>query len=1466
MLIKVMADSGRRIAWTDRKNGYFQFLFGKKNDENGYFRGSTKFLNGFTSCGKELSEAKFTEVLPYGFKSVFEKSFIEAALLLEEQAFYLNSNAELGIQKIVPTMLLEETLPLEGKEPKSNREELEKQVKSDSVWTEKNCDGVKVISSNKGVAVAADFDFDFSAKDEDLILCRKQDSANSEEPFSGDGWYVAFETNENSAIEKAVRLAKQKGIVAHKKLIDEFLGKFNADFGDKKFNESIQWARFSAWQLATKDHGSNYRGIWAGLPWFRDNWGRDTFISLCGTLLISGCFDEAKDVLLGFADFQDLNKDSPTYGRIPNRYRDEKDVIYNTADGTLWFIRALWEYVQYSGDVSIISQLENTVNTALFAEMDRCDEHGFLMHADADTWMDARIEGNEPLSPRGNRANDVQALWFTALKIGAEMQRLLCNNEKADSYDFIAERVKKSFLEYFWNKDCNALADCLPEGGYGEWIKDMRVRPNQLFTFMVPSVLDLRPEEYFVEKNIADNIIKNVERELVNPFGLYSLSPEDPLFHPEHENPKWYHKDAAYHNGTIWEWNTGAYITASVLSSNGILGEKASSILQNYSKMIQEIGCAGSLSENIHARPDSNGNPKLSGTFSQAWSVAEFNRNITMDLLGFHPELVQKKIKFCPCLPANCKEAKAILPFGNGWSFEAQIKRKGENYHCYVKWNVENLDSLENFPELSLNEIKIKPNEEYEILTPAKYKNKEEKHFSLEKFGTPAKWITSPFAKQNLNNEFCGSEHKKDYLFNLIKSGRMNSKCSGGKNTGALEWYFDSKEFEEKYHTDIELGAIYKKTGTTFRLWAPTAKAVSVSFFADGENSVAEKTVDLQRLSEKGKLGVWEATVKGDLHGKYYLYTVLVHGVEQISSDPYAKACGVNGKRSMVVDMSRTNPDGWDSVKVPVVKTPSDVVAYEAHIADITSSPDWNGDKRIQRTFLGAAQSGTTYNGVPTGFDHIKSLGVTHVQLLPVFDFRSIDEKTVNDPIVKNRILFGNFNWGYDPENYACVEGSYSTNPYDGSVRIKEFKQLVKNYADAGIGIIMDVVYNHVNDGIHQGLGTSVPGYFYRVEGYSGAGEDTASEHSMFRKYMVDTLCFWLKEYKLCGFRFDLMGLHDVVTMNAIHDALHKIKSDVLIYGEGWDMYRAGKFDGASQVNCEKLHGIGFFNDAMRCGIKGPIFDDKQKGFVHDGSGREAVKFGIVGATKHPQIQYDKIEGTAAPKPWGKETWLSVNYTEIHDNITLRDKLFMVEQDKPEEYLDQMQKMAISLVILAEGYPILHAGMEFCRSKEVPEDIKATKQIFYEYGISDDGRHFILHNTYNVCDRINNLDWKRCSEKQNVVNYVKNLIKLRKEHPAFRLATDEDCEKVLRFIDNKSAGLPEQVLAWELDGSKCGDSWKKIVVVANPFTSDVKFELNGKGTWKLVTDGKQFAENSAALEDGSVVTVATKTVAVYALQ
>ncbi len=1465
MHIKIQNGAKRRFAFTDRRDGYFQFLYGAANQENGYHRGNKYYIKNFSCLGHALSEAESIRVYPYGFRALFEKSRLDVSLLLDEGAFYIATDRNAGLEGIDPTEVIEKVI--EDKESEQENVTAKKEVievHSEPEWKMDVVDGIYVLSAGCGIAVAAEFKFYHAVKENgiELIVSDGKSLELSDKPFESLGWYLAFEDTEEAALEKVLRLVKTKGIETHKKQIDDFLGKIVFDCDDKRFNEAVQWARFSAWQLATKDHGSGYRGIWAGLPWFRDNWGRDTFISLCGTLLASGCFEEAKDVLLGFAGFQDIKVKSPSYGRIPNRYRDENDVIYNTIDGTLWFIRALWEYVQYSGDVQILDKLRETVEIALDAEYGRCDGHGFLMHGDADTWMDARIAGNEPLSPRGDRANDVQALWFTALRIGAKIERLAGNNEKACSYDGIADKVRSEFEKIFWNTDCSALADHLPEGGYGEWAKDMRVRPNQLFVISVPSVLEPEENNNFINDSIRSKVIENVDRELVSPFGLYSLSPEDPLFHPEHENPQWYHKDAAYHNGTIWEWNSGAYVSSCVLASNGVMPEKASAILQNEAKMILETGCAGSLSENIHARPDENGNPVLSGTFSQAWSVAEFVRNVVQDFAGFKPELVDSKIKFAPALPAGCDRINVVLPFGKDWSFEAVITRAGKLYKSDVIWHDPNGSAKGKILEICGK--KLVPEEQLVLETSALAGNKKAK--AVEKFQVPVHWNTAPFENHVLDNEFCGSEHKEDFLFNLIKSGRLKSKTSGGENTAALEWYFDSADFAQKYCANVTLGAVYTAHKTTFRLWAPTAKKVSVRLFKDGGNSPAYKIIDM-KCAVNGNAGVWEAEEHGDLDGVYYLYVVQMYGVEQISADPYARACGVNGTRSMVVNLEKTNPEGWEKVRTPSIKSPADVVAYEVHIADITSSPCWNGTEKNRRTFLGAAETGTSFNGEPTGFDYIKSLGVTHVQLLPVFDFRSVDEANVNSAEVKKRITFGNFNWGYDPENYACLEGSYSTDPFNGAVRIKEFKKLIKAYADAGIGIIMDVVYNHVNDGLHQALGTSVPGYFFRVEGYSGAGEDTASERLMFRKYMVDTLCYWLREYKLAGFRFDLMGLHDTETMNAIRNALVKIKKDVLIYGEGWDMYRGGKMMSACQSNSAKMPDIGLFNDAVRCGIKGPVFDDKAKGFIQDGSRREAVKFGITGATNHPQVEFEKIEGTAFPRPWSLKTWVSVNYTEIHDNMTCHDKILLVDQDKSHEYHRQLQKMAISLVLLAEGYPILHAGMEFLRTKEIPKEILAQNPVIYDVATTDDKTRSFCRNSYNVCDRINNLDWQRAYDEKETVQYVRDLIAMRKAHPAFRLATKQQCEDFLKFLDNKKEKIPEKVLAWELDGLHCNDSWKKILIVANPEETEVSLKLNGSGKWFIVTDGRNFVPEAERqiLGNGSTVSVLPKTVTVYAM-
>ncbi|MBQ5470827.1 MAG: type I pullulanase [Treponema sp.] len=1441
MELKFGPESGRRIAYTDRIAGYFEYQKGCEN--NGYYRQNKRFFNDITVGGYSISLAKEFVVKPEGFTARFEKVQAQIALLIDEQAFYIKTKNNAGIQGLCSKLVEKE----DSREYKTDTKLLQK-------WTYKKTeDGLFVTSNSSGVAIASTSEFHTSINQSVLELHLNNLEQKEIE------WYISFEETEASAIKRAVRLAKENAINAHTEKVLSFINQVQLDTGNARFDDAFKWARFSGWLLATKDHGSSYRGIWAGLPWFRDNWGRDTFISINGTLLSSGCFEEARDVLMGFAGFQDKDKESDTYGRIPNRYRDEKDVIYNTADGTLWFIRALWEYVQYAGDFTVFEQLLPTVELALDADIARADDHGFLKHGDADTWMDARLKGENPLSPRGDRANDIQALWFTALRLGALMEERAGNKQKSSTYTQMAEKVRKSFIEFFWDEEHDAMADHLPAGGLGEWAKDFRVRPNQLFAITVPSILPHGKENYLLPIDIADKIVSNVDRELVNPFGLYSLSPEDPLFHPEHENPEWYHKDAAYHNGTIWEWNSGPYISASAHQGN--MNAKAYGIIQNEAKMIMDYGCAGSLSENIHARPDANGNPKLSGTFSQAWSVAEYVRNIAQDLVGFVPRLAEGVIEINPHFPCGLKNLNARIPFGQGWNLILKIQRKPKEYRIYAEWEC---GFGENFAQatritLKINNKQILPNKSVEfVLEVPKYKG------VPEKFGVPEKWTKIGYDSHELSRPWCAAERDKDYLFNLLKSGRMNFTNGAGENTGALEWYFDSPEFEKEYTTNLELGAIYTKKKTTFRLWAPTSVWVKVLFYKDGTDSPVCKEIPLKRRTDGSNKGVWEVTVKGDLHGTYYRFKNMVFGVQNIFSDPYAKACGVNGNRSMVVDFERTNPDGWQASKSPEVKSPSDVVAYEAHIADITSSPNWNGQESLKRTYLGACKTGTQYRGMPTGFDYIKKLGITHIQFLPFFDFRSVDETQINNEEYKSRPTYGNFNWGYDPENYGVPEGSYSTDPYHGEVRIKECKQMIKAYNDAGIGVVMDVVFNHVNDGLHHGLGLSVPGYFYRVEAYSGAGEDTASERSMFRKYMVDMLCFWLKEYKLAGFRFDLMGLHDVKTMNEIKERLCEIKKDVLIYGEGWDMYHAGKMTGASQVNSAKMNEIGLFNDAVRCAIKGPLFEDTSKGFIHNGNRKESVKFGIVGATEHPQVDYKLVEGTAYPKPWSTKTWVSLNYTEIHDNITLYDKNFLTEPDKAPEYYEQLQKMAISLVLLSEGFPILHAGMEFMRTKEIPQDYLQSGATFYDVAYTKDTKRAFLRNSYSANDRINNLDWTRALEKKNVVDYVKNLIALRKEHPCLRLSTQEEVSKRLVFIDNAEEGLAEPVLAWTIDASSLGDDWSKALIIANPLEQDISYTLPASGTWKCITDGTSFDPELKFISAGEKVSVKAKGVVVFA--
>lgn len=1389
MKMTIQNDEGHFASYTDKVAGYY-------TTKSGYIRGDRCMCSAFapTFQAKDASGVKSVDVESAFCTLQSDGGSLLVSLITGEGAIFCNAEKAGGGFCIFG---VNKKLKAIESDTDPNLIHMFHKKAEDSIKTPEWKRRDNTLFATHGVALAFDGDFDWELREGDTLCIKTFGKC-----------YIAFEDDENKAVEKVLRLQKEDGFGAHCKRVEEFLSQIKTNTLNQEFDEAVKWAALHAWFLCTQTKafdGKVYSGLWAGLPWFRDNWGRDTFIALSGALLETHCLSEAKSVLLGFAHFQDLDKDSPTYGRIPNRYREGDDVIYNTVDGTLWFIRALYEYIKKSGDWAVLDEelgsgsLRNAVFRALEADSERCDGRGFLCHDEADTWMDARRCGGEALSPRGNRACDIEALWYTALKIGAIFAKKVGSEGFSKRYEFLAQKTKDSFEKYFVCPEYDMVADHLLPGGYGEWAPDTRVRPNQLFVITVPSVLEGSDAD-FVSLDVKKKILENVRRELLTPYGLYTLSPDDPLFHPHHETTQMYHKDSAYHNGTIWPWNSGVYISA-VRLVEGRLDKSALTILCNEARLIlrgSQNGnwCAGSLAENIHAVGDKAGAPILSGTFSQCWSLSEFLRNVAQDI------------------------GEGELP-----SFLAQC----------------NAESLGNASSSLLDKVDTK--------------------------------------LPSLSRDFWGSTQKKDYLMDLVHGGRMKSLCSAGENTACLEWWFDSFDFNSKYCTDAALGALYTRASTTFRLWAPTATGVLLILHRNGIERLECKKLFEPCKSEESSFGegsqketentlwrgVWEVAVEGDLHNISYEYEVLVHGVKVKSIDPYAFACTENGNTGVVVDFERTNPEGWEAVKAPVTQSPNDAVIYELHTADLSASKTWGGSDVHRKRFLGVVEGGTKYCDMPTGFDYIKALGVTHVQLLPIFDFDTVDDTS-------DRLQY---NWGYDPRNYGCLKGFYATNPYDATVRIREFKTLVQSFAAAGIGVIMDVVYNHMDSGLKTALAKVVPGYYFRVEGYSGAGEDTASEHSMFSRYMVDMTKFWLEQYKLCGYRFDLMGLHDTETMNKIADTLHAVKSDVLVYGEGWDMYRAGKVAGASMCNIVKMPKISHFNDAFRCAIKGPCNDDKKPGFVHNGSYRENIKAGLVGFTKHSQVDNSLVDLTANRGPWSSHTYTSMNYTEIHDNLTMNDKFRLVEEGRTEAYYEQLAKMAISLVLFSQGVPVIHAGQEALRTKKIPPQLMDRRSTFCsDVATESDGMTCYVRNSYNCPDGINELDWARIYNKRGLVEYVKLLIKLRKSHKAFRMSEQFDVSRFVRFIDNKSCNLPQNVIACTLDGAGVGDSWHTILLLANPYSKDTGYTLparsvftNGsEGEWFVATDGAMFCPEDCRVKGAKgeqYVNLSPKTVSVF---
>ncbi len=600
-------------------------------------------------------------------------------------------------------------------------------------------------------------------------------------------------------------------------------------------------------------------------------------------------------------------------------------------------------------------------------------------------------------------------------------------------------------------------------------------------------------------------------------------------------------------------------------------------------------------------------------------------------------------------------------------------------------------------------------------------------------------------------------------------------------------------------YTGADLGLTYSANRSAFRIWSPPADNAQLLLYIDGITDTASQIVQMK----KSVNGTWTASLPGDQKGVFYAFRVHIDKKwSQAVPDPYVKAVGVNGKRGRVINLALTNPAGWENDKSPEFDSPTDAVIYELHIRDASIAA--NSGIRHKGKFLGLAETGTKNDeGLSTGLDHLKELGVTHIHLLPSFDFYSINETKLDSP---------QYNWGYEPLNYNVPEGSYSVDPYDGISRIKEFKELIKTLHENGLRVVMDVVYNHTMLTGNSYFNELVPGYYYRQtkDGHfsnaTACGNETASERAMMRKFMLESVMYWVKEYHIDGFRFDLMGVHDITTMNLISKELHKLKPDILLYGEGWAAGACPLPDSARalKANAERLDRIAVFSDDIRDAIKGSVFNNNDRGFVSDKPGmKESIKFGIVASCRHPQVDYSKVNYSKAP--YAATPSNTITYAECHDNHALWDKLAISAGNAGEAQRREMHKLALAIVLTSQGIAFLHAGTEFLRTKKGNE------------------------NSYNAGDSINAIDWSLKTKNKDVFEYVKALIKLRRQHPAFRMKTAEQIRSNLVFIDK----LPENVIAYTINGAGVNDTWKNIVVIFNGSHNESTFTLpDSKSSWK----------------------------------
>ena len=661
---------------------------------------------------------------------------------------------------------------------------------------------------------------------------------------------------------------------------------------------------------------------------------------------------------------------------------------------------------------------------------------------------------------------------------------------------------------------------------------------------------------------------------------------------------------------------------------------------------------------------------------------------------------------------------------------------------------------------------------------------------------------------------------------NLIKL------CSGTMISAALlcgtPTYANQMDMETAYATfpayngdDLELKVDNK--GTHFTLWSPEAQAAQVMLYDTDRNTPSTQTLDMTKSDN----GTWRVTVPKQLYGKFYTFRIK-HNGKWLDETPgvWAKAVGTNGRRAAIIDFATTNPAGWENDKGPEIGSIADVIIYEMHHRDFSIHPSSGIVNKGK--FLALTEQGTrSLLGDKTGIDHLKELGITHVHILPSYDYNSVDESQLPE---------NKYNWGYDPYNYNAPEGSYSTNPSNPATRILEMKQMIKALHDAGIGVIMDVVYNHTANNDDSNFSLTAPKYYYRYRqdgsysDASGCGNETASEREQMRNYIINSVKYWAEEYHIDGFRFDLMAIHDTETMNKVAKTLKEVNPHIFVYGEGWTcgdtplpVERR-----ALKENVAKMEGIAVFSDDLRDAVKGHYSNGENKGFATNAPGnKETVKIGIVASTAHPQVDYSK--GNNSKFAYATAPTQIINYVSCHDDYSLTDKLNVSMKGASEEEKMRAARLAQTIVFTSQGTPFMFAGEEVFRNKKG------------------------IHNTYNRPDSVNAIDWTLKNKNAEQFNYYCELTKLRKAHPAFRMTTAEAVAKHIVFDNVKG----ENLISYSIKDNANGDEWKEIKLVFNGSNEAQEVKIK-KGEWIIIAqDGKLKADGMGTTKGGKMTVAPT---------